>query len=121
MKAIRYILTVFAMVTIVWGAIWYFYGKTRVSATFDGAPLKGALVYVDGKWVGRTPYETRLNPGYHKIEVKPPQGYEPAQREFTLYMFSVALGTDFKASFDPQEIPDPGEDTSAIITEERRD
>lgn len=117
MKAIRYVLTVFALIVVAWGSIWYFFGKTKVTATFDGAPLKGALVYVDDKWVGKTPYETRLTPGYHKIEVRPPDEYDTAQPEFTLYMVTLGRGTKFKASFDPRQDEYDGHDPSSMPSE----
>ena len=49
---------------------------------------KGANVYIDGKWVGVTPFQGPVEPGNHRLELKK-SGFKPMADEF-----SVEKGTE---------------------------
>ncbi len=79
----------------------YFFGTTTVKAKFAETPLEGAKVFIDGKEVGKTPYQARLTPGIYSIKVVPPDGYESKQSEYSFELFTVCRGAHFEAPFDP--------------------
>ncbi|MDF1497343.1 MAG: PEGA domain-containing protein [Patescibacteria group bacterium] len=103
-KSLVQFLAGLAVGCVVWYAVWHYYGYTEVTATFDGSKIDGALVYIDGKQVGKTPYKERLYPGFHNIEVRPPQGYDSTLSSQTWYYFTAARGDDLVAKFETPEI-----------------
>jgi hypothetical protein len=79
--------------------VWYFFGGLTVAATFEGAPLHGASVKLDGKKVCTTPCVFRPVPGQHHLEVYPPEDYETGEANQSWEMFTFNLGTKLVADF----------------------
>lgn len=86
----------------VYFVLWYFFGTTTVTATADGKPIH-AVVKIDGKRVGRTPYSDRLGFGQFSIEVFPPKYGEWRESVYTASLWSVVIGQDVKINFHHQE------------------
>ena len=59
-----------ALALLVLGAVWYYRGGfITVAAQIDDMDIEGALVEVDGRYVGETPIRLRLTPWFHNINV----------------------------------------------------
>lgn len=85
--------------TLLTVAIWYFFGKINVKATFESSLLDGATVVLDGKEICKTPCAFRPMPGYHTLEVLPPEDYDTQEREWSYDMFAGNLGATLTADF----------------------
>jgi hypothetical protein len=79
---------------VVLGLFFVNFGETKVTASFEGSVIDGARVYLDGKYVGKTPYVTRLMPGSHTIKVLPPYGYDTDLVSETIQLFTFGRGID---------------------------
>ncbi len=102
-RTVRWVISTVAFVGIGWSVIWYFFGTTTVTAEMDGKPIT-ANVLINGEVVGKTPYETRLYPGFYSFEVEKPKAATG------VYLnewggFTVALGFDMNADFTTEIEP----------------
>lgn len=102
-RVVRWILSTAAFAGIGWAAVWYFFGMTTVTAEMDGKPIT-ANVIIDGKIVGKTPYEARLYPGWYNVEVQRPKAATGVSLN-EWYGFTVALGFDMNADFTTEIEP----------------
>jgi len=98
-KAIKSLFGFVLIVGIIWLVIWLGFGKTKITASFEGSIIDGASVYLDNTEVGKTPYRTRLLPGMHRIKVTPPDGYDADLVSETLYFFTLGKGTNYEVHF----------------------
>ena len=78
----------------------FFFGEVKIEAVIDGRPLKGAVVKLDNKVVGKTPYSQRFMVGTHKFEIIPPDDIETVEKKYQGTITSVLLGTDVTARFE---------------------
>ena len=99
MKGFLKFVLIVLITALMLGAMWYFVGETTITATFDGKPLNGAIVEVDGVFVGKTPYTKRLVFGHHSILVTPPKGLKTKVKEWRMEIWSVVLGRDQNVAF----------------------
>ena len=83
---------------VVYGLVWYFFGETTVTATLDDKTVK-AQVWIDGDFVGDTPYTTRLGFGRFEINVLPPEGSDTNESEQRATLWSVVIGQKVPADF----------------------
>ncbi|MFA6100090.1 MAG: hypothetical protein WC750_04430 [Patescibacteria group bacterium] len=61
-------------------AVWFFFGKITVVATFDGSKMTDAIVQVDDEVVcKKTPCSFHPMPGHHVLTIHPPEDYETAE------------------------------------------
>lgn len=80
------------------GGIYYFFGETRIAATLDGKPLNGAVVEIDGVYVGDTPYAARLF-GAHRIAVAVID-IDTAEVQVEYEQLSLFVGNNINADFN---------------------
>lgn len=82
----------------IYAAVWFFYGNTQIVATIDGKPLKGAIVEVNGTYVGETPLNVHLMPGVHDVSVIPGD-VDTIEAEYTGTGFTTGIGYKIEVSF----------------------
>lgn len=79
--------------------IWWFFGTVTVTAQIDNFDnIEGAIVEIDGQYVGDTPYTDWLVPGYHTITVLV-DGVDTNEAEVTWYLFGLPWSTEVNAEF----------------------
>lgn len=81
------------------GGTYALLGVTHVNATIDGKRLDGAIVEIDGKEAGVTPYESRLSFGSHSVRILPPKGEIYAEQDYSYTTFSMEVGHGLNAPF----------------------
>lgn len=87
-----------APIVAIYGIAWYLFGETTITATLDDKPVK-TQVWIDGDFVGDTPYTTRLGFGRFEVNVLPPENNDTNESEWRITMWSVVLGKDIPADF----------------------
>ena len=89
--------------SILSAALWvgtsYFYGTTSIICSVDGKPVKGAIVEIDGKYAGDTPFTIRLEPGAHSVAVLPPENVLTNEIEMDWNVIMFAEGQVLDAQF----------------------
>jgi hypothetical protein len=94
---LRALVSLAIMATLAYGILIWMAGTTKINGTSNGENIP-CKVYIDGKYVGETPFEKRLGPGSFSIKVEPPPGYEPAS--YNHRFWTVGRGDDIFAEFD---------------------
>lgn len=84
--------------TVLTMGAWYFFGVSHITASLDGKPIK-ASVKIDGRVVGKTPYETRFWPGEYTIEVQEPKATLSGLQYNQWELWTFFLGKDMEAEF----------------------
>ena len=92
------------MIAFIYVAAWYAFGKVEISARCGDQELVGAKVVIDGENAGKTPYETRLSPGFHEIRVIPPESASALQTEWKAELAIFVRGDELQAQFDTKEL-----------------
>lgn len=83
----------------------YFWGTTTINATLDGKPVK-TQVWIDGQYVGDTPYVKRLGFGEFDIEIFPPDGVDTNETQWNATFWSVVRGLDIEEDFTTATVDD---------------
>ncbi len=79
--------------------VWWFYGTLTVTAQVDDIKnIEGAIVEIDGKYVGDTPVTTWIMPGPHTISVLV-DGVDTTEAEVIWYAFVTPWGETLNAKF----------------------
>lgn len=73
MRQIRSFVSFALIVLIGWGAIYYFFGETKIVVEDTEGKAVAAEVTVNGKSIGTTPITTRLGLGWHSIRIAKPE------------------------------------------------
>ncbi len=92
----------FVVVAVVWGGVYYMWGESTVRAYLDGEELEGAMVEVNGQYVGTTPYTARLF-GLSEVTVLLDSDGLTQESEIHYTLFSLGLGTKLPAHFNTLE------------------
>lgn len=78
---------------------WWFFGTVTVTAQIDDLEnVEGAIVEIDGKYVGDTPVTTWLIPGRHTVTVIV-DGIDTTESEVTWHLFGTPWSTELNAEF----------------------
>ena len=101
--AIQAVLGGVACIVVAVIIVWWFFGKTDITASLDGEPLDGAIVEINGDVVGETPYTKRLGPGFHRVLVMPPEGKKTVESNHNIRIFTMMRGVEYQADFHKRD------------------
>ena len=88
-----------ALALLVLGAVWYYRGGfITVAAQIDDMDIEGALVEVDGRYVGETPIRLRLTPWFHNINVMY-DGVDTNESQIDWYLFGMQFDKTITGEF----------------------